>query len=407
MISEVNPGLAMVCACSSNILRLFVRSIAQVEVRPVVRNVGGGIRRTEGLVHAITYTASRRFSQHTQKWTTAGVAARVIEGEAKVHNEQTAEEIAGNTPKSTSIENAIADISLESLDSILAEGQHTEVYATPEISPSPPEETPQSLVADAFEQRRAYKARKKAKMDLKRAEKKIAEADQPHMKIVAARRARAIEQNENAALRRHATFPRLPRISDQATPTTQTQGAKPRTPPHQLVPSPRSKDSSSPPLVPWQAQKAAIAAKYPTGYAPSKRLSPDAITGIRALHAQLPAEYHTRKLAEEFQVSPEAISRILRTKWTPSAEEEADRARRWLKRGESVWERYATMGVKVPKRWRELGVGKEEGKEVVAKKRERRDAKESVVPDLVTRRAGMYNSGKKRRGSGDDGAGFI
>ncbi|PBP20331.1 mitochondrion organization and biogenesis protein [Diplocarpon rosae] len=108
---------------------------------------------------------------------------------------------------------------------------------------------------------------------------------------------------------------------------------------------------------PWMKAKEKIKQKYPEGYQPMKKLSPDAIAGIRALHAQMPDHYTVPLLSREFEVSPESIIRILRTKWKPNAEEEADRQRRWHKRGQSVWKRWADMGKKPPKQWRLLGIG--------------------------------------------------
>ncbi|RAL66065.1 hypothetical protein DID88_005725 [Monilinia fructigena] len=80
----------------------------------------------------------------------------------------------------------------------------------------------------------------------------------------------------------------------------------------------------------WMEQKAALKEKFPEGWKPMKRLSPEAQAGIRALHAQYPEQ-------------------ILRTKWVPTPEEEADRERRWFQRGKSVWNRYAELGVKPPR----------------------------------------------------------
>ena len=108
----------------------------------------------------------------------------------------------------------------------------------------------------------------------------------------------------------------------------------------------------------WQIQKAALKEKFPEGWKPMKKLSPEAQAGIRALHAQMPDQYTTARLAADFQVAPEAIRRILRAKWQPTEEEQEDRARRWFKRGENVWSRYAELGLKPPRKWRELGIGK-------------------------------------------------
>lgn len=110
---------------------------------------------------------------------------------------------------------------------------------------------------------------------------------------------------------------------------------------------------------PWQAQKAALAEKFPMGWSPPKRLSPDCLAGMRALHAQFPDAYDTPALANLFAVSPEAVRRILKSKWTPRDDaEEEERRQRWTRRGVRVWERYADLGLKVPSKWRREGVGK-------------------------------------------------
>lgn len=113
---------------------------------------------------------------------------------------------------------------------------------------------------------------------------------------------------------------------------------------------------------PWQIQKKALSEKFgPTGWLPRKRLSPDALEGIRALHAQYPDKFTTPILADQFKVSPEAIRRILKGKWRPKDEEEEKRRRRWENRGENIWSQMVEMGIKPPKKWRDMGVGKSRG----------------------------------------------
>ena len=110
---------------------------------------------------------------------------------------------------------------------------------------------------------------------------------------------------------------------------------------------------------PWQIQKKALSEKFgPTGWLPRKRLSPDTLEGIRALHAQYPDRFTTPILADQFKVSPEAIRRILKSKWRPNDEEEETRRRRWEKRGVNIWSQMVQMGIKPPKKWREMGVRK-------------------------------------------------
>ncbi|EDN07280.1 predicted protein [Histoplasma mississippiense (nom. inval.)] len=78
-------------------------------------------------------------------------------------------------------------------------------------------------------------------------------------------------------------------------------------------------------LEPWQIQKRALKKKFPEGWNPRKRLHPDTLDTIRHLHQQDPATYSTPALAQEYKVSPEAIRRILKSKWRPSPEIAAER----------------------------------------------------------------------------------
>ncbi|CAN8103589.1 unnamed protein product [Discula destructiva] len=109
----------------------------------------------------------------------------------------------------------------------------------------------------------------------------------------------------------------------------------------------------------WAVQKEALKKKFPEGWQPRRKLSPDALSGIRALHQQFPDTYTTAVLANKFEVSPEAIRRILKSKWESDmdVETEEDRQRRWHNRGVSIWEHYAAIGKKPPAKWRDAGVG--------------------------------------------------
>lgn len=150
---------------------------------------------------------------------------------------------------------------------------------------------------------------------------------------------------------------------------------------------PKQDDWVPPPREAWMKQKATIKEKFPEGWAPLKKLSPDAMAGIRALHAQAPDRMTTDVLANEFKVSPEAIRRILKSKWTPSPEEESEREARWFKRGTQVWTRWSEMGIKPPKKWREQGVPRPEW--MLNKRRDKKDKykyEAPPMPDLVTTR---------------------
>lgn len=63
-----------------------------------------------------------------------------------------------------------------------------------------------------------------------------------------------------------------------------------------------------------------------------KRLSPSTAKAIRLLHDQFPDELKTERLAEFFKVSPVAIAKILKSRWTPTAREYEKLEKRWEKR---------------------------------------------------------------------------
>jgi hypothetical protein len=109
----------------------------------------------------------------------------------------------------------------------------------------------------------------------------------------------------------------------------------------------------------WQVEKAALQDKFgEQDWKPRKRISPDALAGIRALHAKSPEIYSTPVLAEHFKITPEAIRRILKSKWQPNEDEAEDRRERWEKRGQRKWAEMAEQGIRPPKKWRDRGVGK-------------------------------------------------
>ncbi|CAK4030560.1 Hypothetical predicted protein [Lecanosticta acicola] len=136
-------------------------------------------------------------------------------------------------------------------------------------------------------------------------------------------------------------------------PSTTPKGPQQQPPPtkQQSQPSRLKKE-------PWQVQKAALTRKFgEQGWSPRKRVSPDTLEGIRALHASDPSTYSTETLSNHFQISADAIRRILKSKWKPKPEEIEERAKRWEKRGVKKWaEMSEKMGTKPPKKWRELGV---------------------------------------------------
>ncbi len=122
------------------------------------------------------------------------------------------------------------------------------------------------------------------------------------------------------------------------------------------------KSQPKPKRDPWELQKDALEHKFgETGWQPRKRLSPDTLDGIRALHASDSGAYSTETLSDHFKIAPEAIRRILKSKWRPNEGETDDRRARWERRGVKKWQEMHELGMRPPVKWRALGVGGAEG----------------------------------------------
>ncbi|KAF5330057.1 hypothetical protein D9611_010437 [Ephemerocybe angulata] len=95
-------------------------------------------------------------------------------------------------------------------------------------------------------------------------------------------------------------------------------GLRPGTAPlHLRKPTPTSTPDE------WRAHRAAIKARFPDGWAPPRKISREAMAGLRQLHALNPATFTTEILADKFRISPEAVRRILKSRWEPSSERKA------------------------------------------------------------------------------------
>lgn len=86
----------------------------------------------------------------------------------------------------------------------------------------------------------------------------------------------------------------------------------------------------------WKRQMFSLREKFHgEQWRPKKRLSRSAVDGIRKLKQYEPS-LRAGDIAKEFKVSPEAIRRILKSKWTPSEEEQDKIKLRWERRGHSL-----------------------------------------------------------------------
>lgn len=70
----------------------------------------------------------------------------------------------------------------------------------------------------------------------------------------------------------------------------------------------------------WRRHRRALKDAHPDGWSPPKKLSREAMDGLRIMHAQNPDVFTTPILAEKFRISPEAVRRILKSKWEPTRE---------------------------------------------------------------------------------------
>ncbi|KAJ7741418.1 hypothetical protein DFH07DRAFT_751137 [Mycena maculata] len=102
------------------------------------------------------------------------------------------------------------------------------------------------------------------------------------------------------------------------------------TSPPAFTPSPTTRHPPRPPSTPaeWNAHRKALKAAYPAGWNPPKKLSRDAMHGLRALHALDPAAFPTPVLAARFKISPEAVRRILKGRWEPDRERKVELVKR-------------------------------------------------------------------------------
>ncbi|KAG6116047.1 hypothetical protein E4U13_002163 [Claviceps humidiphila] len=324
----------MKCACSSAPWRKFLQGLVQVHNAPAVaaKPRFSTLSTACRAAPRLTTTSARFFGTTGARGQEASAAAAaVVEGEVSGDTAATATS-AANTIQTTPEEIRTATKSTQKTsgrdETRIGNASTTETSATKDTSPG---------------SRRPTETRKRNKTFASANPPR--ETKQPHFSS-SSTSPPSIESTPPTNTRTHDPFkPRSRNISyDKDSSST--------------APAPPTQDDEKPQRAKerWQIQKEALKEKFPDGWAPRKRLSPDALAGIRALNAQFPEVYTTKTLADKFQVSPEAIRRVLKSKWMPSAEEEQDRQERWFRRGKQVWERQAALGIKPPKKWRVEGI---------------------------------------------------
>ncbi|KIM70748.1 hypothetical protein SCLCIDRAFT_1206918 [Scleroderma citrinum Foug A] len=78
----------------------------------------------------------------------------------------------------------------------------------------------------------------------------------------------------------------------------------------------------------WKSHRDRIKEMFPEGWNPERKVSREAMEALRSLHALDNETFTTPLLASKFKISPEAVRRILRSKWEPSKEKRAKLAER-------------------------------------------------------------------------------
>ena len=108
-------------------------------------------------------------------------------------------------------------------------------------------------------------------------------------------------------------------------------GANPNTPPpHLRRPSGKSTPTE------YKAHRETIRKTFPEGWAPPRKLSREAMDAVRQLHRFDPKKFNTPMIADKFKISPEAVRRILKSKWEPSVERRAQLAVKQRKQREEI-----------------------------------------------------------------------
>jgi hypothetical protein len=337
----------MRCLCPTNTLKLFIRSVAHIDVVTSPRRH----RPTRRFISIQTRSLSYETSSQSQHLSSQKPPAETQDINTRQCSR--APDIEANcNARAADTESAFAEFTSESIEAIAKEAK------------------PQSAFRDEHE----VESEKGFTDDI---------PDRPLRTTF--RRTKV----QNTSLAIHFSAPRAPPLVTNY--QTSNSGFKPdssitlRPNSRSVLKKEREKPIEGdgwtpPPREQWQIDKAALKAKFPEGWNPQKRLSPDALAGIRALHAQMPEQYTTSVLAQSFEVSPDAIRRILRSKWSPDSEEETDRQRRWLNRGKKIYGIHADKGQKPPKKWRQMGIG--DGKpEWMLKKQARA---RTPLPALIT-----------------------
>ncbi|KIM46868.1 hypothetical protein M413DRAFT_63945 [Hebeloma cylindrosporum] len=98
-------------------------------------------------------------------------------------------------------------------------------------------------------------------------------------------------------------------------------GANPNTPPlHLRTPSGKSTPHE------FRKHRETMRKAFPEGWLPPRKLSREAMDSLRQLHRASPEQFNVTMLSEQFKISPEAVRRILKSKWEPTHQKRTEMA---------------------------------------------------------------------------------
>ncbi|KAG5351372.1 Putative neugrin-like protein [Termitomyces sp. J132] len=100
-------------------------------------------------------------------------------------------------------------------------------------------------------------------------------------------------------------------------------GVRPNTPPLHLRQPPKKPTPHE-----YKVHREVIKKNFPAGWNPPHKVSREAMEGIRQMHRLDPEKFSTPILAEKFKISPEAVRRILKSRWEPPREKRLKLAER-------------------------------------------------------------------------------
>lgn len=108
-------------------------------------------------------------------------------------------------------------------------------------------------------------------------------------------------------------------------------GANPNTPPPHL-----RRPSGKPTPPEYKGHRETMRKEFPQGWAPPRKLSREAMDAVRQLHRLDPEKFNSPMIADKFKISPEAVRRILKSNWEPSAERRVALAVKQRKKREEI-----------------------------------------------------------------------